>query len=223
MMLEVKSLFKIFKNDDKATIILNNISLKFSENEFVCILSPSGSGKTTLINILSALQKPDGGKIFIFGKDLYSLSEDELDFYRNQIIAIVFQDYKLIPYLSVQENILLPLKFKKINKNQLQHRLNIFLDLFALHQIKDSPPNYLSGGEQQKVALARALIKNPKIIFADEPTGALNKDESENIMKILKSSNRLIIMATHNRELAQKYATRIIELKNGKIVNEKIN
>lgn len=192
-------------------LILNNINLSFGENGLVSILGPSGCGKTTLLNIIGGLDKPTNGSVLIDGYDITKLKRKELDKYHNRIIGFVYQNYNLIDYLNVVDNIEL------INKNIYIKEL---LEQFNLSNKKYKKIKHLSGGEKQRVAIARSISNNPKILLCDEPTGALDTKTGHTIMKFLKSisSEILVIMVTHNKELANTYSDRIISLEDGNIV-----
>lgn len=192
-------------------LILNNINLSFGENGLVSILGPSGCGKTTLLNIIGGLDKPTNGRVLFDGHDITKLKRKELDKYHNRIIGFVYQNYNLIDYLNVVDNIEL------INKNIYIKEL---LEQFSLSSKKYKKIKHLSGGEKQRVAIARSISNNPKILLCDEPTGALDTKTGHTIMKFLKSisSEILVIMVTHNKELANTYSDRIISLEDGNIV-----
>lgn len=192
-------------------LILNNINLSFGENGLVSILGPSGCGKTTLLNIIGGLDKPTNGRVLFDGYDITKLKRKELDKYHNRIIGFVYQNYNLIDYLNVVDNIEL------INKNIYIKEL---LEQFSLSSKKYKKIKHLSGGEKQRVAIARSISNNPKILLCDEPTGALDTKTGHTIMKFLKSisSEILVIMVTHNKELANTYSDRIISLEDGNIV-----
>lgn len=192
-------------------LILNNINLSFGENGLVSILGPSGCGKTTLLNIIGGLDKPTNGRVLFDGYDITKLKRKELDKYHNQVIGFVYQNYNLIDYLNVVDNIEL------INKNIYIKEL---LEQFNLSNKKYKKIKHLSGGEKQRVAIARSISNNPKILLCDEPTGALDTKTGHTIMKFLKSisSEILVIMVTHNKELANTYSDRIISLEDGNIV-----
>lgn len=192
-------------------LILNNINLSFGENGLVSILGPSGCGKTTLLNIIGGLDKPTNGRVLFDGHDITKLKRKELDKYHNQVIGFVYQNYNLIDYLNVVDNIEL------INKNIYIKEL---LEQFNLSNKKYKKIKHLSGGEKQRVAIARSISNNPKILLCDEPTGALDTKTGHTIMKFLKSisSEILVIMVTHNKELANTYSDRIISLEDGNIV-----
>lgn len=210
-MLILKNISKQYEGSN--TAVLNNINLSFDDHGLVSILGASGSGKTTLLNIIGALDKPDTGSVLVDGVDITKLKEKDLNKYHNQVIGFVYQNYNLINYLNVVDNIEL------INKNTYIESL---LEYLNIKNKKFEKIKNLSGGEKQRVAIARSLSNNPRILLCDEPTGALDVKNGENIMEILKSisSETLVIMVTHNQELAEKYSDRIITLQDGNILND---
>lgn len=220
-MLILKNIYKRYTNDTKK-YALNNINLKFRNNEFVSILGKSGSGKTTLLNIIGGLDKYTKGNLIIDNKSTKKFNDKLWDYYRNSMIGFIFQNYNLIEHLTVLKNIEISLmlnniNYKEKNKIALDALKKVGLDKYANKSIKD-----LSGGEQQRVAIARAIVNNPSIILADEPTGALDSKTSIKIMNLIKSisKNKLVIMVTHNKQLATKYSSRIITLEDGVIKND---
>lgn len=192
-----------------------------NKGEFIAITGSSGSGKSTLLHLMGGVDRPTSGKVFIDGKDIYSMSNDNLAIFRRRQVGLVYQFYNLIPILNVEENITLPLELD--NRSVKTEDLENILKLLGLTARRLHLPNELSGGQQQRTSIGRALITNPAIILADEPTGNLDSKASEEIMDILKISNQkykqTIIMITHNLELAKR-ADRIIRLEDGKIVKE---
>jgi putative ABC transport system permease protein len=198
-------------------IIINNISINFRRNEFVAILGASGSGKTTLLNMMGGNLLPSKGDIYLGNNNLKDLN---LDYYHNYYVSYIYQNYNLISNLNVYDNIILGLKLsnKKMNKN----KINLILNKLSITSLVNKNINNISGGEKQRVAIARTLVSDSNIILADEPTGALDSLNSFKIMNILKkiSLSKLVIMVTHNEELANKYATRIIKIKDGKIISD---
>jgi len=214
-LIEFKNVSKIYKVGDHEQRALDDIDLSIEEGKFIVILGPSGAGKSTLLNLLGGLDSPTLGTIFVDGKDISQLSNDELADYRAETIGFVFQSYNLIPTLTVFENVTL---VKEITSNPLS--VNQMLEEVGLKDHKDKFPSELSGGEQQRVSIARALAKNPKIILCDEPTGALDSETGAVILKVLlnmaKSYHKTIIIVTHNQNIA-KMADQIIRVKSGKI------
>lgn len=212
-MIRIENITKTINNNK----ILNNITINFRPYELVCILGQSGSGKTTLLNLIGNNDTPTTGNIYLGKTNIKNICSHQ---YHNQIISYIFQDYNLIKNLSLKDNIELPLKLT--NKKIYSEKLTKLITKLNIDKIITKKVKYLSGGEKQRVAITRTILTNTKIILADEPTGALDSFNSENIMQILKdlSKHKLVIVVTHNQELAKKYATRIIEIKDGKIKSD---
>lgn len=216
---KVENLKKIYGKNESKVIALDNVSFSVEEGEFIAIIGPSGSGKSTLLHIIAGLENPTEGKVYFYDKNIFEMSKKNLTILRRQKIGIIYQFYNLIPTLSVEENILLPLKLdkKKIDYNKFNQIIS-FLDLTNR---KNHLPNELSGGQQQKVAIGRALMINPTIILADEPTGNLDSKSSNEIIQLLKKANQeynqTIMIITHNLEIA-KLADRIIKIEDGKLI-----
>ncbi len=219
--LKVENLTKIYGKDTTKVIALDNISFTIEKGEFVAIVGASGSGKSTLLHIIGGVDRPTSGKVYIDGKDIFKLNDDKLAIFRRRQIGLIYQFYNLIPILNVEENISLPLSLD--NREIDKEELNEMLKLLGLENRKKHLPNELSGGQQQRTSIGRALITKPTIILADEPTGNLDSKSSDEIVALLKKSNKdlkqTIIMITHNMEIA-KYADRIIKIEDGKIVGE---
>ncbi len=217
--LKVENLTKIYGKDENKVIALDNVSFSVEKGEFIAIVGASGSGKSTLLHLIGGVDRPSYGKVYIDGKDIYSFNDDKLAIFRRRQVGLIYQFYNLIPILNVEENITLPLSLdnREVNKGKLDE----LLKLLGLEDRKTHLPNELSGGQQQRTSIGRALITNPTIILADEPTGNLDSKASEEIVELLKRSNKdykqTIIMITHNLEIA-KEADRIIKLEDGKIV-----
>ncbi|MBO7527901.1 MAG: ATP-binding cassette domain-containing protein [Clostridia bacterium] len=221
-MIELKNICKTYVAGDTKVNALSDISVSFREHEFVAILGQSGCGKTTLLNILGGLDRYDSGDIKINGKSTKHYKDRDWDTYRNHYIGFVFQNYNLIPHLTVIENVELSLSIGGIdNKKKRQLAIDALKEVGLESQLKKRP-NQLSGGQMQRVAIARAIVNNPEIILADEPTGALDSETSVQVMDILKkiSKKHLVIMVTHNGDLAEKYSTRIIKLHDGKMIGD---
>ena len=199
---------------------LNGISFDLPETGVVAILGKSGSGKSTLLNILSGLDRFDSGDIECFGKNMKNFSSRELDDYRNSCVGFVFQEYHLIPELNVGDNIALALQLQ--GQSGAKEKILAVLKQVDLEGYEKRNIDELSGGQKQRVAIARALVKDPKIIFADEPTGALDSNTGESILQILKavSAEKLVILVTHDREFAEKYGDRVIELADGLVIRD---
>lgn len=219
--LRVENLSKVYGKGTTQVTALDNISFKVEKGEFVAIVGASGSGKSTLLHLIGGVDRPTSGKVFIDVKDIYKFSDDELAIFRRRQVGIIYQFYNLIPILNVEENITLPLNLD--NREIDKKRLDKLINLLGLNNRRTHLPNQLSGGQQQRTAIGRAMITNPAIILADEPTGNLDSKSSDEIVELLKKSNRdynqTIIMITHDMEIA-KFADRIIKIEDGKIVKE---
>ncbi len=221
-MLELKKITKIYETNSFKQQALDEVSINFRKNEFVSILGPSGSGKTTLLNIIGGLDDYTNGDLIINGISTKKYTNRNWDTYRNHRIGFVFQNYNLIPHQTILSNVELALTLSGVSKNESRKRAKEALNKVGLSDHINKKPNQLSGGQMQRVAIARALVNNPDILLADEPTGALDSKTSEQIMDLLKevAKDRLVIMVTHNAELANQYSTRIIELKDGKVTSD---
>ena len=221
-MLNLNNITKVYSSDDVVVTALKNINLKFRKNEFVAILGTSGSGKTTLLNIIGGLDKYTEGDLIINGKSTNEYSDNDWDMYRNHKVGFVFQSYNLIPHQNALANVELALTLSGVNKNARRKRAIDALEKVGLSDQLYKKPNQMSGGQTQRIAIARALVNNPDILLADEPTGALDSSTSIQIMDLLKeiAKDRLVIMVTHNPDLAKKYANRIINISDGEIVND---
>ena len=219
--LKVDNLTKIYGKDSTKVVALDHVSFSVEKGEFVAIVGASGSGKSTLLHLIGGVDRPTSGKVFIDGKDIFNFNDDKLAIFRRRQVGLIYQFYNLIPILNVEENITLPLSLD--NREVDKERLNDLLTLLGLQNRKNHLPNELSGGQQQRTSIGRALITNPTIILADEPTGNLDSKSSDEIVALLKKSNKelnqTIIMITHNMEIA-KVADRIIKIEDGKIVEE---
>ena len=219
--LRVEDLTKIYGRDASEVVALDHVSFSVEKGEFVAIVGESGSGKSTLLHLIGGVDRPTQGKVFIDGRDIYELDDDKLAIFRRRQVGLIYQFYNLIPILNVEENITLPLALD--NRSMDAQTLNNLLSLLGLKKRRLHLPNELSGGQQQKTSIGRALITNPTLILADEPTGNLDSRSSDEIVALLKKSNReldqTMIMITHNMEIARA-ADRIIKLEDGRIVRE---
>ncbi len=219
--LRVENLTKTYGKGESKVVAINNVSFSVQKGEFVAIVGASGSGKSTLLHLIGGVDRPTSGKVFIDGKDIYQMDDDSLAIFRRRQIGLIYQFYNLIPILNVEENITLPCDLD--NQKVEKQRLNTLLQSLGLENRRTHLPNELSGGQQQRTSIGRAMITNPSIILADEPTGNLDSKSSDEIVNLLKKSNKeykqTIIMITHNIEIA-KIADRIIEIEDGKIVRE---
>ena len=214
-MLEVKNISKTYKTGDLKQVALDDVSLCFRDNEFVSILGPSGSGKTTLLNIIGGLDRYDSGDLIINNISTKKYKNKDWDSYRNHTVGFVFQSYNLIPHQTILSNVELALTISGISRKERKRRALKALDEVGLKEQAHKRPNQMSGGQMQRVAVARALVNNPDILLADEPTGALDSETSLQVMDLLKkiAKDRLVVMVTHNPELAEEYSTRIVKIK----------
>lgn len=219
--LRVENLVKTYGEGENKFNAVDNVSFTVEQGEFVAIVGASGSGKSTLLHLIGGVDRPTSGKITVSGEEINRLNSDKLAIFRRRQVGIVYQFYNLIPILTVEENITLPcdLDSKKADTQKLYKMLHTF----GLVDRRNHLPNELSGGQQQRTSIARALINNPAILLADEPTGNLDSKSTRDIMDVLKLSNKVynqtIIMITHNLEIA-KEADRIITIQDGKIIGE---
>ena len=219
--LKVENLTKTYGTGENQIHAVDHINFSVEKGEFVAIVGASGSGKSTLLHLLGGVDRPTSGKVFIDNKDIYALSDDNLAIFRRRQIGIIYQFYNLIPILNVLENILLPCDLDGTNISK--ERLDEVLETLNLKNRSTHLPNELSGGQQQRVSIGRAIINNPAIVLADEPTGNLDSKASDEIVSLLKMSNKkfkqTVIMITHDLEIA-KSADRIITFDDGKIIKD---
>ena len=219
-MIHIKNLKKIYSTKNRDVAAINDINLQISDKGMVFIVGKSGSGKSTLLNILSGFDKPTSGQVIIGNKDIIQFSNEEMDNYRSSCIGFVFQDFHLLENLSVEDNIKMALSIKNQSNDEL---ISSILKQVGLEGYEKRRISELSGGECQRIAIARSLVKNPQIILADEPTGNLDSKTSKQILDILKniSKNNLVIIVSHNLQDAYNYGDRIIELKDGDVIEDK--
>lgn len=219
--LRVENLTKVYGSGNNKVVALDNVSFSVEKGEFVSIVGASGSGKSTLLHLLGGVDRPTSGKVLINDTDIFKMNDDELAIFRRRQVGLIYQFYNLIPILNVRENITLPLELdnKRVNDEEVDN----LIKMLGLDKRSKHLPNELSGGEQQRTSIGRALISRPAIVLADEPTGNLDTKASEEIVSLLKKSNKemkqTIIMITHNLKLA-KVADKIIEIADGRIVGE---
>lgn len=222
--LRVENLTKVYGKGENEVRALDGVSFSVEKGEFVAIIGPSGSGKSTLLHILGAVDEPSSGKVFMDGKDVFKQNEEQLAIFRRRQVGLVYQFYNLIPVLDVVENITLPVQLdgRKVNRERLQD----MVVLLGLHGREKHLPNQLSGGQQQRVSIGRALMNSPSVVLADEPTGNLDSKNSQEIMELLKKSNRkynqTLIMITHDENIALQ-ADRIIAIEDGRITRDEVN
>ena len=219
--LKVENLTKTYGSGENLVHAVDDVSFSVEKGEFVAIVGASGSGKSTLLHLIGGVDRPTSGKIFVDGNDISKMNDDKLAVFRRRHVGIVYQFYNLIPILTVEENITLPCDLD--GRGVDRERLEMILDSFGLRARRKHLPNQLSGGQQQRTSIARALINNPSLVLADEPTGNLDSKSSEEVMSMLKMCNQsygqTVIMITHNLDIA-KQADRIITISDGKIVEE---
>lgn len=219
--LKIKNLTKIYGKGDTRVVALDDVSFSVNQGEFVAIVGASGSGKSTLLHLIGGVDRPTRGKVFINGEDIYQMDDDTLAIFRRRQIGLIYQFYNLIPILNVEENILLPLELD--NREIDEDELDNLMKTLGLEKRRNHLPNELSGGQQQRTSIGRAMITHPAIILADEPTGNLDSKASDEIIELLKISNKkfkqTIVMITHNLEIAAM-ADRIIKIEDGHIVEE---
>ena len=222
--LRVENLCKQYGKGENKVTALDNVSFKVDKGEFVAIVGASGSGKSTLLHLIGGVDRPTSGKVFIDGKDIYKFNDDELAIFRRRQVGLIYQFYNLIPILNVEENITLPCNLD--GKEVEEKRLEEILKTLKLENRKKHLPNELSGGQQQRVSIGRAIINNPAIMLADEPTGNLDSKASEEIISLLRLSNKkynqTVIVITHDEKIALE-ADRVITIDDGKIIKDERN
>lgn len=222
--LRVENLVKTYKTGESIIRAVYDISFSVEKGEFVAIVGASGSGKSTLLHLLGGVDKPDSGHVYIEDADIYSMSDENLAIFRRRQVGLIYQFYNLIPILNVKENITLPID---LDGNKVdQKRLNELIDSLGLSDRVNHLPNELSGGQQQRTSIGRALINNPAIVLADEPTGNLDSEASDEIMSLLRSANKkykqTVIVITHDLNIASS-ADRIITIDDGKIIKDEVS
>ena len=221
--LKIENLLKIYGKGDNKVCALNNVSFTVEKGEFVAIIGPSGSGKSTLLHILGGVDVPTSGKVYMDGQDVYAQNEEQLAVFRRRQVGLIYQFYNLIPVLDVTENITLPvlLDGRKVNKERLEE----LLDILKLKGREKHLPNQLSGGQQQRVSIGRALMNSPAVVLADEPTANLDSKNSQEIVDLLKLSNKkydqTLIVITHDENIALQ-ADRIIAIEDGRITRDEV-
>ena len=221
--LRVEHLRKIYGKGENAVHALDDVSFSVEQGQFVAIIGPSGSGKSTLLHILGGVDRPTSGKVFVDGQDVYAQNEEKLAIFRRRQVGLIYQFYNLIPVLNVTENITLPVLMdgQKVNEDRLQELLQVL----KLKGRETHLPNQLSGGQQQRVSIGRALMNAPAVVLADEPTGNLDRQNSREIMELLKLSNQkykqTLIVITHDESIALQ-ADRILALEDGAIVRDEV-
>ncbi|MEF2587233.1 MAG: ABC transporter ATP-binding protein [Butyrivibrio sp.] len=221
--LKVENLSKVYGKGDNQVKALDNVSFGVEKGQFVAIIGPSGSGKSTLLHILGGVDVPTSGKVYMDGQDVYAQNEEQLAVFRRRQVGLIYQFYNLIPVLDVTENITLPvlLDGRKVNKERLEE----LLDILKLKGREKHLPNQLSGGQQQRVSIGRALMNSPAVVLADEPTGNLDSKNSQEIVDLLKLSNKkydqTLVVITHDENIALQ-ADRIIAIEDGRITRDEV-
>lgn len=219
--LRVENLNKTYGKGENQVKAVDNVSFSVQKGEFVAIIGASGSGKSTLLHLIGGVDRPTSGKVFIDGKDIYTLNDDNLAIFRRRLIGLIYQFYNLIPVLNVAENITLPTKLD--GRDVDERRLNDLLKILGLEKRKYNLPNQLSGGQQQRVSIGRAMMNEPALMLADEPTGNLDSKASEEIISLLRLSNKkynqTVIVITHDEKIALE-ADRVITIDDGKIIKD---
>lgn len=220
-MIQVEHLSKVYGKGENEVVALNDVSFSIKKGEFVAIIGPSGSGKSTLLHILGGVDRPTSGKVFMNGQDVYAQNEDQLAIFRRREVGLIYQFYNLIPVFDVVENMTLPVLMdgRKVNEERLEE----LLGTLGLKERRKNLPNQLSGGQQQRVSIGRALMNAPAVVLADEPTGNLDSKNSQEIVELLRISNRkygqTLIVITHDENIAFQ-ADRVIAIEDGKIVRD---
>lgn len=219
--IQVRNLYKLYKVGDETVRALDGVDFDIHHGEFCAIVGTSGSGKSTLLNMLAGLEKPTKGSIVIGGQHIEHLKEDQLVAFRRNNVGFIFQSFHLMGTMNAVENVALPLSFQGVDRKVRNRRANQMLKLVGLQKHRKHMPNQMSGGQQQRVGVARALVVNPKIIFADEPTGNLDSHTSEDVMrlmqKVVREQKKTLVMVTHDNHLAT-YADRVFHISDGKII-----
>lgn len=222
--LKVEGLTKVYGKGEREVRALDGVSFSVEKGEFVAIIGPSGSGKSTLLHIIGGVDKPSSGKVFVDGKDVYAQKEEQLAIFRRREVGLIYQFYNLLPVMDVVENITLPVLMDSRDVNE--KRLEELLTVLGLHGREHHLPNQLSGGQQQRVSIGRALMNAPAIVLADEPTGNLDRKNSQEIIELLKMSNQkynqTLVIITHDEDIALQ-ADRIITIEDGKIIRDEVN
>lgn len=223
--IKIDNVVKIYNayKDAKEDVALDGINIDIKDGDFVGIMGPSGSGKTTLLNMLSGVDKPTSGEIIIKDQSINDMSKDKLALFRRKNIGYIFQDFNLLDSLTLKENIAIPLILDKLNPNDVENRVKELMKLFDIYDLANKYPYNVSGGQKQKVAVVRALVNNPSVIFADEPTGNLDSKSTSNIMNIISNINKeiksTVLMVTHD-PFAASFCNRIVFIKDGKVKME---
>jgi putative ABC transport system ATP-binding protein len=218
-----RDLIREYKMGTNVVRALAGVTLEVPAGEFACLLGSSGSGKSTLLNLIAGLDQPSAGAITVFGRPLHALDSRELAQYRRDTVGMVFQSFNLIPSMTIEENIELPMRFAEVDRGERPARVRQALERVRLTQRIGHRPTELSGGEQQRVAIARALVNRPQLLLADEPTGNLDSRTGAEIMELLRDLNQqgtTVLLVTHERALAERFGSRLLFLADGKLAGE---
>ena len=221
-MIKFENVSKVFNKDTNPIVVFDNLNLEIETNKFVSILGRSGSGKSTLLNLIGGIEKADKGNIYIGDKNITNLNKDSLAQFRNEEIGYIFQKFILEPSLSVLDNVVIPLVIRGVDKKEREKKAKEVLTILNLEDRINETVRNLSGGEQQRVCIARALIGDANIILADEPTGNLDYERGQEVLRYLKNislEGKSVILVTHNKEDAYKYSDYVYEINDGKIIN----
>lgn len=223
-LIQVRNVRKIYRMGDERVIALDDISLDIFKGDIVCFLGTSGSGKSTFLNMVAGLEKPTRGEILIGGIPIHKLNEEQVTLFRQKNIGFIFQAYHLMPMLTAEENVMMPLIFRNVEKKNRRKMAHEALEQVGLKGFEKRLPTQMSGGQQQRVGIARALVGSPKIIFADEPTGNLDSNTTREVMELIvkevKQKHQTLILVTHDRSIAE-YATKIVTIQDGNILEIK--
>ena len=221
-LIEVKNVRKIYRMGDERVIALDRVSLDIYKGEIICFLGRSGSGKSTFLNMVAGLEKPSKGEIYIGGIPIHKLNEEQVTLFRQKNIGFIFQAYHLMPMMTALENVSMPLVFRGVPRRKRKSMAKEILDAVGLSGYDNRKPTQMSGGQQQRVGIARALVGNPKIVFADEPTGNLDTNTTKEVMNLIirqvRAHQQTLILVTHDRGIAE-YADKIITIEDGNILN----
>jgi len=221
-LITVKNVRKVYRMGEERVVALDNVSLDIFKGEIMCFLGASGSGKSTFLNMVAGLEKPTKGEIYIGGIPIHKLNEENITLFRQKNIGFIFQAYHLLPMFTAVENVSLPLIFRGLDKKKREKMAKETLEAVGLKGYENRKPSQMSGGQQQRVGIARALVGNPKIIFADEPTGNLDTHTSKEVMEIMMAKvreyGRTLIIVTHDKKIAD-YADRVVTIQDGNILS----
>jgi putative ABC transport system ATP-binding protein len=227
IVIQSESVCRYYQMGETLIRAVDGISLQVQPGEFIALLGSSGSGKSSMLNLIAGLDRPTSGSVVVQSRDLAKMSREELAKYRLHVVGMVFQSFNLIASMTLEENVELPLRFAEVNRDKREDLAREALERVGLKARMNHRPSELSGGEQQRAALARALINRPQLLLADEPTGNLDSHTGTEIMEMVREFNRelgmTVVMVTHERALAERYAQRMVFLADGKLVDDRLN